>query len=610
MQAIEAGLRGKNEMIEPEPIDHEPWPLRALLLLGLGAALALTVHLITRGPAAWQWTENPVRLGAAAALTSGGIAFAFSLERPRWLWSVVFAVGAGLVIGFVTYWNGQPESWGAGEGWQLVSALLALVIAVPLFQASRDAGRWNLDYRVVHAHILTNIVLWFLAWGFVLITFLLVLLLSELFQLIGISVLHDLLQKPWFPWPLIGGALGAAIGLLRDRDRIVGTLQRVATAILSMLAPILAAGLVIFVAALPFTGLEPLWEQTRETTPILLVCILGAVVLINAVVGSGSDEDEARPRVVRWAAAALAAIVLPLAIVAAVSTGKRIAQHGFTPDRLWAAVFIAITVAGAAAYMFALIRGRAGWPDLLRTLNLRIAVGICLVALFLALPIVSFGAISTRDQLARLQSGRIAPDRFDWAAMRFDFGPSGRRALERLVRSPNATIREHAHAVLAAKTRYDVRGDIGSNVEAPREIRIFPAGAAMPPGLREALLGRFAALGVCRGKGECLLFLKPGEASAVVLVDRCAGMSAEQARRDFRCELDPATFELTAKGWQDVRSRTRRELDRRAGRTPVEDESASLGREREAARNGQVEIRQVTRRQVFLGGRPKGAEFE
>lgn len=597
-------------MNEAEPIDHQPWPLRALLLLGLGAALALAVHLLTRGPAAWQWTENPPRLGAAAALAAGGIVFAFSLERRRWLWSVLFAAGAGLVVGFVTYWNGQPDGWGAGEGWQLTSALLALVIAVPLFQASRDAGRWNLDYRIVHAHILTNIVLWFVAWGFVLVTFLLVLLLSELFQLIGIDLLHDLLAKEWFPWLLIGGALGAAIGLLRDRDRIVGTLQRVATAILSFLAPILAAGLVLFVLALPFTGLEPLWEQTRATTPILLVCILGAVVLINAVVGSGAEDDEARPRIVRWAAAALAVVVLPLAVVAAVSTGKRIAQHGFTPDRLWAAVFVAITVAGAAAYLFALIRGRAGWPDLLRTLNLRIAIGICLVALFLALPIVSFGAISTRDQVARLQSGRIAADKFDWAALRYDFGPSGRRALDRLVRSPNATVREHARAVQTAKSRWDVRNDIETYVEAPREFRVFPEGAAVPAGLREALLGRPGNPGVCRGKGECLLFVKAGEPRAVVLMDRCAGSGAtEQARRQARCEIVPTVLEPGTKGWTDVADRPAPTMTG-GGRILADEEAAKLRREREAIRRGDVEIREVTRRQVFVGGVAKGDLFE
>lgn len=566
-------------MSEAEPVDHEPWPLRALLLLALGAALALAVHLLTRGPAAWQWTENPLRLGAAAALTAGGIVFAFSLERPRWLWSVLFAVGSGLVIGFVTYWNGQPDSWGAGEGWQLTSALLALVIAVPLFQSSRDAGRWNPDYRVVHAHILTNIVLWVVAWGFVLITFLLVLLLSELFQLIGIDLLHDLLDKEWTPWLLIGGALGAAIGLLRDRDKIVGTLQRVATAVLSFLAPILAAGLVLFVLALPFTGLEPLWEQTRATTPILLVCILGAVVLINAVVGSGAKDDEARPRLIRWAAAALAAVVLPLAIVAAVSTGKRIAQHGFTPDRLWAAVFVAITVAGAAAYLFALIRGRAGWPDLLRTLNLRIAVGICLIALFLALPIISFGAISTRDQVARLQSGRIAADKFDWAALRFDFGPPGRRALERLAGSPDLVIRQRAREALRASTRWAEapRPHVAPDAEARPPLKIrADGGASIPPALAD-LIGRADQ---CHDEPCRLAFVEPRR--AVVLRPGCRRCTAY-------------LFEAKPDGtWEQ---RVPAPLVATAAPVPV-------------ASDGRVEIRTVERQQLFVGGEPVGDPFE
>jgi hypothetical protein len=562
-------------MNEAEPIDHEPWPLRALLLLVLGAALALAVHLLTRGPVVWQWTENPLRLGIAAALAAGGIVFAFSLERPRWLWSVLFGLAAGLVVGFVTYWNGQPESWGAGEGWQLTSALLALVIAVPLFQASRDSGRWNLDYRVVHAHILTNIVLWFVAWGFVLITFLLVILLSELFQLIGIDLLHDLLDKQWFPWLLIGGALGAAIGLLRDRDRIVGTLQRVATAILSFLAPILAAGLVLFVLALPFTGLEPLWEQTRATTPILLVCILGAVVLINAVVGSGSEDDEARPRIIRWAAAALAVVVLPLAVVAAVSTAKRIAQHGFTPDRLWAAVFVAITVAGAAAYLFAVIRGRAGWPALLRTLNLRIAIGICLVALFLALPIVSFGAISTRDQVARLESGRIAPDRFDWAALRFDFGPSGRRAVERLAAGPNLVLRQRAREALRATSRWAVAA---VEPAAPRRRPVTitaDGGAPIPPPLAD-LIGRTS---LCQGDGCRVVFLEPKQAVAL----------------RPGCDSCFHLFEALPDGtWVQ--------------RLPAPP-AASRAIPRDIDR-GAVEIRKVERRQLYVDGQPIGDPFE
>lgn len=565
-------------MTEAEPISHAPWPLRAALLLTLGAAVALVLHFLTRGAQSWQWTEAPVRLGAAAALASCAIVFAFTLERTRWAWSLLLAAVAGLVIGFVTWWNGPPASWGAGEGWQLASALLAVAIAVPFFQASRDAGRRSLDYRSVHAHILTDIVLWFVAWGFVLLTVLLVMLLSELFQLIGITFLYDLFQKPWAPWPLVGGALGAAIGLLRDRDSIVGTLQRVATAILSVLAPILAAGLLLFVLALPFTGLEPLWEQTRATTPILLVCILGAVVLINAVIGSGSEEDESRPRLVRWAAAALAAVVLPLAIVAAVSTAKRIDQHGFTPDRLWAAVFVGITVAGAAAYLFALVSGRSGWPDLLRNLNLRIAIGIGLVALFLALPIVSFGAISTRDQLARLQSGRIAPERFDWAAMRFDFGPSGRKALERLAAGSNLVLRQRARNALSASSRWALAPapPVVAERPGPAPVKIRAEGGTVPPALAD-LIGR---TGQCHDEACRVAFVEPKR--AVVLRASCR-----------HCLF---LFEALPDGtWAQ-----------KLPAPPVATDSRPLP----DTATGRVEVRKVERQQIFVDGRPLGDAFE
>ncbi|MCR6679146.1 DUF4153 domain-containing protein, partial [Escherichia marmotae] len=79
-------------------------------------------------------------------------------------------------------------------------------------------------------------------------------------------------------------------------------------------------------------------------------------------------------------------MMLPLAIVAAISIGKRIGQYGFTPDRLWATVIVAVAVAAAALYLIALIRGRFAWAAYVRRYNVALAAGICLLALFLALP--------------------------------------------------------------------------------------------------------------------------------------------------------------------------------------------------------------------------------
>jgi hypothetical protein len=564
-------------MTEAEPIDHGPWPLRPFLLLALGAALGLVFHLLMRGAGPWAWTEDPLRFAAATFIACGGVLFAFSLERLRWWWSAVFAVTGGLVIGLVTWWNGTPQGWGADEGWQFFSALLAVAIAVPIFQSLRDAGALRLGYRAVHTHVWTNLVLWFAACAFVGATFLLALLLSALFQLIGIDFLERLVDKRWFDWMLVGGTLGAAVGLLRDRDKVLGLLQRVVTAILSVLAPALALGLVGFVAALPFTGLTRLWDQTRATTPILLACMAGAVILANATIGSGSDEEESRSRVLHWSAAALAGVMLPLAIVAALSTGKRIAQYGFTPDRLWAGVFVAIASAAAAAYLIALIGGRRRWPDAIRRANIRVGIGVCLLALFLALPILSFGAVSARDQLARLESGKVAPDRFDWGAMRFDFGPAGRRVLERLAASGAPALRPHARKALAARQRYDlIDYEIAARPRPPLKLSV-DGGAAVPPGLRLALEREGACLDTaCR-----LIFVTPQRA---VLLSGCPD-----------CAPRAQVFDLGASGAWGLRAA--------APRTREGGPAVPLAQRR-------MEVRKVERQQVYVDGQPVGPDFD
>lgn len=567
-------------MDQDATVDHPAWPMRAVLLAGLGALFGLLFETLT-GPNSPRWADDPLRVAAGSFLAVSGIVLAFSLERRRWTWSVAFAAAAGLVAAFVTWWNGNPNDWGAGEGWQLFSGVLAAAIAVPLFQAVRDSGGGRPRIPDFHANVWTNLILGAAAVAFVLATFLLTLLLAELFHLIGIDFLRDLLRGEWFGWVLGCGALGGAIGLLRDRDQVLGTLQRVVRAILSVLTPILALGLLLFVGALPFTGLQPLWAQTQATTPILLVCVLGAVLLANAALGNG-PEEESRSRVLRWSAMGLVAVMAPLAAVAAVSTGKRIGQYGLTPDRLWAVVFVGIAVAFGLFYLHALVRGRSRWADELRRANVRLAAGLCLLALFLALPIVSFGAISARDQLARLESGKVAPERFDWAAMRFDFGPRGRHVIERLARSENSVIRQRARDALRARDRWA----LGTSGEVPEPAAPPPAklrvdsNVTVPPSLTD-LIGRTHQ---CYDELCRLVFVGPRQA---VLLRRS-------------CPTCAYVFEAQPDGtW----------LQHIPG-PPIVSVPAPDKALVQAVESGPVEVRKVERRQVFVGGRPVGRPFE
>ncbi|QPQ55538.1 DUF4153 domain-containing protein [Allosphingosinicella flava] len=574
--------------------EHDPWPARAAMLAGAGALFGLAISQLFDEfrPEA---TANIWRGTAAVFLLTGGIVAAFTLERLRWTWSLAFAAAAGLVLAFVFYWNGGPNGWEGSEGWRFVSAALTLVIAAPLFQTIRDEGEARLPYPSVHVHAWTNIVLWVLACGFSLLVFLMMWLVAALFDLIGIDFVKYLMRQDWFMWMLAGSAFGGVMGLLRDRDQVLFVVQRVAMTILAVLAPILAASLLIFLFSLLFKGLSPLWE-TQSATSILLTCVAGAIILANAVIGN-VPEEESKAKIMRWSAAALAGVILPLAVIAAVSTGKRIAQYGFTPSRLWALTFVTAATICGVAYAVSLIRGRGRWADGVRPTNVRLAVIICGIAFLLATPIVSFGAISTRDQVARLESGQIAPEKFDWTALRFDFGPSGIRALKRLQKEgTTASIRKEAAEALAATDRYS--GDapaVRVEQKAVESYAVHPRQTPLPENLNAAIAGAF----YCPAGNRCYVYYEGGDIALAISQYDCPPAKADTPPDAPGCQPDVMTFLRSGGDWTRLDS-LYEETRYKMPKDVVE----------KAVRGGNVEVRAVQRRQVFVGGAPVGRAFE
>ena len=590
-----------------ERIDHGPWPLRTFILLAAGIAFGLAVYLLARGESGrwWSWTASVPRLSLAIFVAAAGLLFAYTFERVRWRWSLGFALAGGAVLGAIYYWNGSLGHRGFDDALRFYASFFAIAIAAPLFQTMRDEGAARLPYKAVHAHSWTNVVLWFAALAFLLVAWLLIWLLSDLFRLIGLNFLSELINEDWFAWVWFGGALGAAIGLLRDTDRVLSLLQRVVTTVLSVFAPVLAIGLVLFVLALPFTGLDNLWERTRSATPILLAAAAGAIILVNAVIGN-APEEEAKGPLLRYSAMALGAVLVPLVAVAAISTALRIDQYGFTPSRLWGAVAVAIAAAYALCYLYALVRGRLRWADRVRPANIRLAIGVCILALLLATPLARFGAISARSQLSRLESGRVSPADFDWAAMRFDFGAAGVRTLERLKDAgTTAQIRRGADSALRTENRWDLAFD-ESPPPAPRpgRIEIRPPGAVIPP----ALLGRIRA--ACNEGGDCLVFYQPEQRAATLLEDNCGLLlSGAYVRPDAQpgCRFQPSVFVERDGNWVNY-------LNRGIARLPPdltpEADRASKVREAEAILRGEVEVRTVEQRQLFIAGQPITAPFD
>ncbi|MEQ1688877.1 MAG: DUF4153 domain-containing protein, partial [Sphingopyxis sp.] len=507
-----------------------------------------------------------------------------------WHWAAAFAVLWGVVSGFVAWHTGGYNVGGSFAEWPFFSCLLAAVIAAPMFQTKRDVADdwrfwrlWQLPYRQLHMHAWTDAVLGAVAMAFVGITFLLAYMISEMFMLIDIDWVRDLLQKSWFGWTLAGAAFGGAIGLLRERDKLVGTIQRLVMIVLAVLAPVLAVSLALFLLSSIGTGFAKLWESGFSATALMLSVAAAAVLFANAVIGNG-DEDRAANRVLHWSAALLAALVLPLAVIAGVAMALRIGEYGWTPERIWGVIAVAIAFLYGLGGLWSLVRGRADFDDILRPLQQKIAVALGAMALFLALPIIDFGAVSARDQVARLRSGAVSEADFDLRAMAFDFGPAGRAALRDLARSGTPARRAAITAALAAENRYNVEEHIDENVDRrplAERLRVIPAGRALPPAAMTAIGSHWT----CRRPGACV---------AIWIDDRRIAVLGQSKAGDAIAEDELSRHADGSWATYDENSGP----DRAPRETPPNLATAT------------VELRSVTRQQVMVDGKAVGALIE
>ncbi|MEO6114482.1 MAG: DUF4153 domain-containing protein, partial [Sphingomicrobium sp.] len=523
---------------------------------------------------------SPLRQAGATFVVIATISFVLTVEQRRWTWSLAFALGWGAVVALVGWFTASYNQQGEIFEWPFLSGLFAVLLAAPLFQTVRDEGAWRFPYAKLHGHAWTDAVIGAASLAFVGIAFLLAWLIAMLFDLIGIDLIKELLQKEWFGWMLAGFAFGSALGLLRERDALVATLQRLVMVVLGVLAPVLAVALLLFLASLPFTGLTKLWDSSVPATPLMLLAGAGAILLANAVIGNG-DDDRATSRVLRIASQALVLCVLPLAIIAAVSLSQRIGQYGWTPERIWGVVAVAIAVGYGLAGWWSVARGRVNFDDLLRPLQTKMAIGLCGLALFLALPILDFGAISANSQMARFASGKVDANEFDWKAMAFDFGPAGRERLAEIAKRGPPDQRKLAATALAAKDRHQVEEQVRQTDSAATldtRLRIIPEGTALPAGLRESI----AATRYCR-VGSCV----------VTMVDQRRAVIAGPLIKDDNVET--ALLMPNAKGvWQqDIHSRF-------IAKPPFRPDVSSAP----------VELRTVERRQLYIDGKPVGDAFE
>lgn len=378
---------------------------------------------------------------------------------------------------------------------------------------------WRNALLVGVAGALTGI-LWLLLWA-----------AAWMMDAIGIHALTQLLQQSALDWMLSTGAFGFAIAQALNRAEALAALRRFWLALNTWFLPLALALALVWLASLVATGVEPLFATRRAALALFWFAAL-AILFLNAAWQDGSAVPYGRrlAGAVRWAWLAIPL----LAALGLWALALRVRQHGWTVDRIWAALV------GSAAFLYAagycLGRKPGGWMAAVPRTNISVAALLCLAIVLLLGPLADARKLAVASQVGRLRSGAVSLAQFDFAFLRTEAGSYGRAALDQLAQAGNVPPAVRSAAAEARRDAADgvIRQDSTQALATLRDkVLVLPRGETPDPALL-AWLSRprpdYNERACLADAARCVLWLvdldRAGGKEAVLLWDNAGFVNA------------------------------------------------------------------------------------
>ncbi len=343
-------------------------------------------------------------------------------------WAAVLAL-----LAIYTGWQAEPfEEFPVGSLTFVFCASMTLACFKALMYLQQRANQVPLTYQVLFTNSWRNFLVTALSAIFVLIFWLILVLWGELFSVIEIDFFRDLFREDWFIFPVLGFALGLGMIIFRNLTRVIDTITKLLHALIKLLLPLIVTVAVIFLAALPFVGLDVLWA-TGNGTALLLWLLAVILFFTNAVYQDGRETNPYAPVVHRLIFSGLC--IMP--IISALSLYGlvlRLNQYGWSVERCWAFVVWLILTLLAVGYVIGIVRRRAEWTIDLARVNRYMGLVVLGLMILANSPILDFRKISLNSQMNRVDAGQIELEEFDFWYAKQHLARPGYLAMEEMKR--------------------------------------------------------------------------------------------------------------------------------------------------------------------------------
>ncbi|MDO8826184.1 DUF4153 domain-containing protein [Methylophaga sp.] len=417
-----------NQQVESKQLPAKLMVLISLLQ-GLGLLYlhqAIELHYWPHGQPQWLFAFYSVVFIWPIMLLLG-------LDQHNGRAMVKLTLPFALVSGLLGYYVGHQVTPIEHIHFNALLFSFVLTMAIATFKALMYGQQWARGERVTYSalflwswrNFLTLSLALFFAGSF----WLLLMLWGALFKAINIDFFSDLFKQSWFYYPALALASGFGIIIFRKLTHIIDTITRLQQALIKFLLVLLSLVSLLFLGALPFTGLEPLWESGGSS----LVLWMQALILffVNAVY---QDEPDNWPYSLwfhRFIYISIA--ILPIySLISFYGLSLRVEQYGWSLSRFWAYLIWFLLALFAIGYLWGIARYRDNWTHQLSRTN--VAIGLVVLVMMLAVnsPLLDFRKMVVADQLQRLADNKVTVDEFDLNYFRYHLAGPGYEGLETL----------------------------------------------------------------------------------------------------------------------------------------------------------------------------------
>ncbi|MBB1339300.1 DUF4153 domain-containing protein [Pseudoalteromonas sp. SR44-2] len=465
-------------------------PKSFIIILAVLQAIALTLLYSSIENNVWPATSPTWLVSLITFSMSFPLLMLMTVNKNNIKTSLLLILPFSLLLSLLGAYVGfqqEPQEYVSNNTLMSVFIFTSLIAGFKgLMYIQQFGSSENISYSRLFKLSWRNFIIFGECWLFVLIFWGILNLGAALFDILDIEFFSELLRNEWFWIPTLTLAFAFASVIFRKLLNIEDNIAFLLQTLIKFLLPVLSVISLGFLATLPFTGLNKLWETGSGSLLVMWLQVL-TLFFVNTVY---KDDSSVRPyHMLLHRLVFISVALLPVySVISAYGIYLRVEQHGLTVDRCWGILIWFLLACFSFSYLVGIITKRDNWLEPLSKINIVMGWVVLVSMLAVNSPLLNFQSLSTNSQIARLNANKVTIEKFDYYYFEHSLGRQGYLAMQ-LLKQKIETSHPEQYAII---DRMYVNNEFALTLEHTVDDFIersvfWPSQALIPQGLIEAV---------------------------------------------------------------------------------------------------------------------------